>query len=84
MEKKKAIALTYSQDQHLAPVVIAKGQGYVAEKIIEVAKRNNIPLYNNPALAEELINLEILTDIPPELFEAVAKVLAYVYHIDSK
>ena len=47
MEKKKAIALTYSQDQHLAPVVLL-GTRVCRGKIIEVAKRNNIPLYNNP------------------------------------
>ncbi len=83
-KKKKAVALKYEREKDKAPRVVAKGKGLIAEKILEIAKENNIPLYEDKGLAEVLEALEINTEIPPELYRAVAEVLAFVYSINKK
>lgn len=75
-----AIALKYDQLTMRAPEVVAKGRGYVAERIREEARRHGVPLMENPPLAQALHrSVEIGQPIPPELFRAVAEVLAAVY-----
>jgi flagellar biosynthetic protein FlhB len=77
-----AVAIQYNREFQDAPHVIAKGADYVAGKIKEVAKENNIEIYENKALARILYNnVEVGEEIPPELYQAVAEVLAYVYKI---
>ncbi|MEW6103015.1 MAG: EscU/YscU/HrcU family type III secretion system export apparatus switch protein [bacterium] len=80
---KKAVALRYEKKER-APVVVAKGQGYIAEKIIEEAAKNNIPIYTDPNLSSILMRLERGEEIPRELYEAVAKALAFVLKLDEK
>ncbi len=87
MEKKtpkKAVALKYDKDQGDAPKVTAKGQGKVAENIIELAKKHNIPIKDDPDLIEVLSSLEINEEIPSEIYVAVAELLAFVYSANSK
>lgn len=87
MEKKKikeAAALRYSPENNGAPEIVALGKGEVAEKIIEKAKENNVPLYEDAELAHTLSFMEIGSEIPKELYEIVAKVLVFVSDIDSK
>ena len=67
-----------------APRVTAKGKGLLAEKIIEVAKQHNIPLYKDKNLVQVLEALEIETEIPPELYQAVAEVLAFIYRLNQR
>ena len=67
-----------------APKVVAKGQGIIAERIIEIAREHNIPLKRDPALIEVLSKMDIDQEIPPELYRAVAEVLAYVYKMTGK
>ena len=74
---KTAIALEYNPDE-AAPKVIATGKGLVAEKIIEKAKEENIPVHADSKLAGTLSKLEIGDMIPPELYEAVAEILVFV------
>jgi flagellar biosynthesis protein len=81
---KRAAALKYRHQVDRAPKVIAKGQGIIAERIIETAKKHNIPLKRDPALIEVLCKLELDEEIPPELYRAVAEVLAYVYKMTKK
>ncbi|MCP4217873.1 MAG: flagellar biosynthesis protein FlhB [bacterium] len=81
---KKAVALTYDMEHDRAPRVAAKGKGLVAEKIIEVAKENNIPLHQDSELAQVLEAMDLDTEIPPELFRAVAEVLAFIYKMNKK
>ena len=76
---KKAVALRYKRGEDRAPKVVAKGAGSLAEKIIEIAKKHNIPIEENPSLADALFRLELDQEIPPELYMAVAEVLAFVY-----
>lgn len=80
-----AIALQYVADDMHAPKVVAKGGGVVAEKIRQVAKENGVPIIENKPLAQSLFKLTDVGDfVPPQLFKAVAEILAYVYNLDRK
>jgi len=81
---KKAAALQYQHRVDSAPVVVAKGRGIIAERIIEIAKKHNIPLKSDPALIEVLSQLDLDQEIPSELYRAVAEVLAYVYKMTKR
>ena len=80
-----AVAIRYRRDEDDAPIVIAKGADYLAQKIKEVAKENDIYITEDKPLARMLYaNVEIGQMIPPELYEAVANVLAFVYQLQGK
>lgn len=80
-----AVALRYDAKEMDSPVVIAKGQDYIALKIREVARANDITLMENKPLARALYNqVEIGQTVPSDLFQAVAEVLAYVYRLKRK
>ncbi len=79
----KAVALKYDQKKSRAPRVIAKGRGEIAEKIITIAKANSVPLYEDKTLIQVLEALDLETEIPPELYRAVAEVLAFIYRLNS-
>ena len=80
----KAVALKYDAKKDIAPRVIAKGRGNMAEKIIEVAKAHNVPLYEDKNLVQILEALELETEIPSGLYRAVAEVLAFIYRLNGK
>jgi len=80
-ENKKAVALAY--DHIGAPRVVAKGRGHIAEKIIELAEKEGIPLQKNGELVEALLQVELFQEIPEELYRVVAEVLAFVYKLDK-
>ena len=80
-----AVAIRYNTEEAPSPVVIAKGQDYLAQRIKEIARENKVEIVENKPLARMLYhNVEVSEQIPPELFEAVAQVLAYVYHLQGK
>lgn len=79
---KKAAAISYTSDMK-APKVMAKGQGLVAENILEEAKRNDIPVYEDKELVTLLTQVELGEQIPPELYDIVAKVLVFVGDLDE-
>ncbi len=80
-----AVALKYDPDEQDAPVVVAKGQDYLALRIKEIAKENNVVVTENKPLAQALYNsTEVGQLIPPELFHAVAEVLAFVYDLKGR
>ena len=80
-----AVAIRYDAEEAEAPIVVAKGADYVAQRIKEVAKENNVEIVENKPLARMLYaNVEIGEMVPPELYKAVAEVLAYVYHLKGK
>ena len=80
-----AVALKYEQNKGKAPVVVAKGEDYLAAKIKEAARENNIEIVENKPLARMLYyNVELDEEIPPELYQAVTEVLAFVYNIKNK
>ena len=80
-----AIALKYDKELGEAPVVLAKGADFLAEKIKNTARANKVEIVENKPLARMLYyNGEIGNQIPPELYQMVAEVLAYVYSIQGK
>ena len=66
----------------MAPKILAAGKGEVAERIIETAKENDVPFYQDHKLAGTLAKLEIGSTIPPELYEVVAEILVFVDDMD--
>lgn len=80
-----AVAIKYDKDTNEAPVVVAKGADYLAQKIKERARENAIEIVENKPLARMLYhNVEIGAEIPPELYQMVAEVLAYVYSLTGR
>ena len=79
---KTAVALSYEEGDQ-APKILATGKGYVAEKIIEAAKEENVPVHKDEKLAGTLAKLEIGDMIPPELYEVVAEILIFVDAMDK-
>lgn len=80
-----AVALKYEPEKIDAPYIVAKGEDYLAQKIKEIARENNVQIVENKPLARMLYhNVEVGEPIPPELFQAVAEVLAFVYNIQGK
>jgi flagellar biosynthesis protein len=83
-KKSKAVALKYDKEKDAAPRITAKGRGYVAEKIVETARAHNVPLHEDKNLVQVLEALDLETEIPPELYRAVAEVLAFIYRLNGK
>lgn len=81
-KKRTAIALEYDPND-AAPKVIASGSGAIADKIIEKAKENKVPVHKDDKLANTLSRLQIGEMIPPELYEVVAEVLMFVDAMDK-
>ena len=81
--QRKAVALKYEIERDNAPKVIAKGRGHVAEHILETAQKHSVPVYQDKTLVNMLMALEIDREIPPELYKAIAEVMAYVYKMDK-
>lgn len=81
-KRKKAAALKYEQG-YQAPMVTAAGMGHVADKILQNAEENNVPIVYDEQLSNLLTNVDVGEAIPFELYDAVAKVIAYVMDIDK-
>ena len=80
---RKAAALKY-ENGYSAPIVTAAGIGYIADKIIEKAEENDVAIVKDESLAEMLSKIDIGDSIPPDLYEAVAKIIVFVNNIDSR
>ena len=83
LSDKQAVALKYDAQKDTAPRVVAKGKGHTAEHILEAAQKASVPVYQNKTLVNMLMALEIDREIPPELYKAIAEVMAYVYKMDK-
>lgn len=80
-----SVALTYETETMKAPTVVAKGQDLIALRIREIAKENNVPVVENPPLARALYDsADLGEEIPLQYYEAVAKVISYVYQLKGK
>ena len=84
MLSRRAAALKYVKEKDRAPKLVAKGRGYLAEKIIETAQTHDIPMREDTLLSQALDVLDLNTEIPPTLYRAVAEVLAWVYRLERK
>ena len=81
-QDKTAVAVSYTPGER-APKILATGKGALADKIIETAQENDVPLYKDNELAGTLSKLQIGDMIPPELYEAVAEILVFVDDMDK-
>lgn len=79
-----AIALKYKAIEDKAPKIVAKGKGVVATKIIKKAEDNNVVIHKDSKLVKELSGIDIGNEIPIELYEVVAGILAFVYELDEE
>lgn len=74
---KKAVALRYDEKNNAAPVIVASGLGYMAEKIVEIANESGVPVYEDNSLATVLTQMKLGTEIPEELYQVVVDIYAY-------
>ncbi len=81
---KKAVAIRYDTESDDAPRVVAKGDRLLAERILELAKEHDIHIHEDPDLVAVLGKLDVDTEIPEDLYRAVAELLAYVYRLRGK
>lgn len=81
---RKAVALRYKALEDQAPRVLAKGRGSLAEKILAIAEEQGIPVKEDRDLVTLLEKLEVGKEIPPELYQVVAELLAFVYRTGKK
>lgn len=79
--RKRAAALKYEGGVS-APIVTAVGMGHIADKIIEEAEEHDVPVVFNKELTDLLCNIDIGESIPPDIYEAVAHIIAYVTDLD--
>lgn len=79
----EAAALKYDIEQDEAPNLIAKGKGELAKKIIAQAEENNIPIEEDKDIVEILLQLELGTEIPEELYQAVAEILSFIFEVED-
>ena len=80
---QKAVALTYDEDQKAAPVIVASGMGYMAEKIVETAVENGVPVYEDDSLATILTQLQLGAQVPEELYQAIVDIYTYFLHFGT-
>lgn len=81
---RQAVALKYDGEAGEAPQVVASGKGIIAEKIIARAVEAKVPVHTDAALAQTLSHLQVGQEIPPELYQAVAEVLAFILFVDKE
>ncbi|MBM3350859.1 MAG: flagellar biosynthesis protein FlhB [Betaproteobacteria bacterium] len=81
--KRQAIALHYAEGDY-APKVIAKGRGVIAEQIIERAKQHHIFVHESKDLVALLMQVDMDSHIPPELYKAIAEILAWLYRLEEQ
>ena len=84
MDSLISIALRFLPDKNNAPEIIASGRGVIAEKIRYIAEKNDIPVVDDRNTAQALIQFPEGTEIPPELYDAVAAVFGYIYSLEKR
>ena len=84
LKSRKAVALRYDPSKDGVPTVVATGKNYVADQIIASARRHNIPIREDKALVGALAELDCGRQVPPEMFRAVAEVIAWVFRMEKQ
>ena len=82
--RRQAAALRYAQGKDAAPRLVAKGRGAVADRILEIARRHGIPIREDRELVQMLASLDLYREIPPDLYKAVAEILAFLYSLNRR
>jgi flagellar biosynthesis protein len=83
-DRQQAVALRYKPEKDRAPKLVAKGQGYLAEKILELARQHHIPVREDKNLLQILSRLDLNQEIPAEVYKAVAEILAFIYRLSNR
>jgi flagellar biosynthesis protein len=83
-DRQQAVALRYKPENDRAPKLVAKGQGYLAEKILELARQHHIPVREDKNLLQILSRLDLNQEIPAEVYKAVAEILAFIYRLSNR
>jgi len=83
MKDLKATALQYDSTKDNAPKVVASGERLIAEKIINIAQQNNIPIQKDEDMVEMLSQLELNQQIPTHMYQAVAEIFSFIYEITN-
>jgi len=81
---RQAVALRYAPQSDRAPKLIAKGRGQLAERMLELAREHNVPIRQDRNLLEVLARLDLDQEIPPEVYRAVAEILAFIYRLSNR
>ena len=77
---KKAVAISYDERKNAAPVIVASGMGYLAEKMVELAQECGVQIYEDNSLATVLTQLELGAEIPNELYQTIVDIYVYFLH----
>jgi flagellar biosynthesis protein len=80
---RQAAALRYARGKDTAPRLMAKGKGTVADRILEIARRNGIPIREDRELVQVLASLDLYREIPAELYKAVAEILVFLHSLNQ-
>ena len=80
---KSATVIRYDKGEDKPPTIVAQGQGAVAQKIIEMAEKHGIPMENNPLLVENLIDMDLGENIPPQLYMVIAEILLMIEEMEK-
>jgi len=80
--KMQAAAISYDPAENDVPILAAFGEGFMAQKIVDIAKESGVPVLPEPGLTSMLSKLGVGDEIAPEMYDAVAKVLAFVSEVD--
>jgi flagellar biosynthesis protein len=81
-KQDRAVAIKYERGKDPAPKITAKGRGVIADKILAIARENNIPVRQDKLLLDSLYKLDINEEIPEELYRVIAEILAFVYKMN--
>lgn len=81
---RQAVALRYQPKNDRAPRLVAAGRGYLADKILQLAQQYGIPVRQDRKLLQVLSRLDLNQEIPPQVYRAVAEILAFVYRLSSR
>lgn len=84
LNHKKAIALQYDKEINNAPKVVAKGSRYLADEIINIATKYDIPIKKDENMASMLEQIEVNQEIPPQMYKAVAEIFSFIYGLTNE
>ena len=84
MDRQLAAALRYKPDQDAAPRLVARGAGFLARQIVDLAKKHGVPIREDSDLVKVLVRLDLGREIPPEVYVAVAEIIAFIYRAEGR
>ena len=84
LSEKKAVALSYDKSKDGAPKVVAKGERYLADEIIRIADKYDIPITKDEDMIGMLDTIEVNQEIPPQMYKAVAEIFSFIYQLANK